>query len=311
MKKILLVFIFMLAFLNVFSQETDSITDSRDGRVYRVVKIGEQWWMQENLNIGNRIQSNQAPSDNGSIEKYCYNNLDSLCNIYGGLYRWDEMMDYNTTDAGNPGKTRGICPSGWHIPTDEEWKELEMHLGMSQAEAGLVNVWRGTGVGTSLRAGGSSGYEALYCGRCSSSGSFSLGDEYEYVWTATDYGSDAWRRCLSKYADDVGRWNTFPKTYAFSVRCIKDNCMNENLSTDIKQVKIYPNPFDHSTTIRFPNAERNEYQLRIYNLAGKPVKTIHNITVEEVELGRKGMAPGLYLFELKGGQVYRGKLVLD
>ena len=233
MKKVLLILFFLFSFLNLLlPQETDSITDTRNGRVYRVVRIGDQWWMQENLNIGNIISGGQVPADNSTIEKYCYNNNNNLCDVYGGLYRWDEMMDYHPSDRNNPGKVRGICPEGWHIPTDEEWKELEMTLGMTRAEADLENVWRGTGVGTALQTGGSSGYEALYSGRCSTSGSFSLLDEYEYVWTSTDYDNNAWRRCLSTYADNVGRWNTFPKTYAFSVRCVRDVCLIESISID-------------------------------------------------------------------------------
>ncbi|MCB0800100.1 MAG: hypothetical protein KDB91_06330, partial [Bacteroidales bacterium] len=86
----------------------------------------------------------------------------------------------------------------------------------------MTNVWRGQGVGTSLGKGGSSGYEALYAGRRSSSGGYSLLNQYEYVWTSTEYGSNAWRRCLDVNQTTVGRWNTFPKSYGFSIRCIKD-----------------------------------------------------------------------------------------
>jgi uncharacterized protein (TIGR02145 family) len=100
-----------------------------------------------------------------------------------------------------------------------------MYLGMTRAEADMVNEWRGKGVGTKLAKGGSSGYDALYSGQRSSTGRYSLLDEYEYVWTSTEYQPDAnfaWRRCFRIYSDDSGRWNTFPKTYAFSARCIKD-----------------------------------------------------------------------------------------
>ncbi len=77
-------------------------------------------------------------TNNSSIEKYCYNDVPANCETYGGLYQWDEIMQYTTT----PG-VQGICPSGWHLPTGEEWKQMEMALGMSQSEADLYN-WRGT-----------------------------------------------------------------------------------------------------------------------------------------------------------------------
>lgn len=231
--------IFGVIIISLHAQLTDSIIDSRDGQRYKIVKIGEQWWMQENLNIGNRISSSLISADNGIIEKYCYNNNETNCDTYGGLYQWNEMMDYHPSDNGKPGTICGICPAGWHVPTDEEWKELEMYLGMTQAEADLVNTWRGTGVGTALRAGGSSGYEALYAGKCSSGGYFSLLGFYEYIWTSTDYGSNAYRRCLSKDSTNSGRWNTFPKTYAFSVRCVKDICLIENISLEVRHVNCY------------------------------------------------------------------------
>ena len=73
-----------------------------------------------------------------------------------------------------------------------------------------------------LKEGGDSGYNALLSGRRSSSGVYSLLYQFEYVWTSTEYGDNAWRRCISKEANDIGRWNTFPKSYAFSVRCVKN-----------------------------------------------------------------------------------------
>lgn len=200
----------------------DNLYDSRDGQSYKTVQIGNQCWMAENLNAGTRINGTEAQSDNGVIEKFCYNNNISNCETYGGMYQWNEMMDYSPSDNGNPGTTRGICPEGWHIPTDDEFKELEMFLGMPQEEADMANVWRGSPVGTKLKEGGSSGYEALLSGRISSFGSFSVLGRYEYPWTATESGSNAWRRCLDDYSSAVGRWNTFSKSYGFSVRCIKD-----------------------------------------------------------------------------------------
>jgi len=88
-------------------------TDARDGKTYNTVLIGTQCWMRENLNIGTRIDGSQNQTDNGTIEKYCYDDLESNCDIYGGLYQWDEAMQYVTTQG-----VQGICPAGWHLPTD-------------------------------------------------------------------------------------------------------------------------------------------------------------------------------------------------
>lgn len=68
-------------------------TDPRDGRVYATAWIGSQCWMVQNMNVGIRINGNTNSTNNGIIEKYCYNDLETNCNVYGGLYQWDEMMD--------------------------------------------------------------------------------------------------------------------------------------------------------------------------------------------------------------------------
>lgn len=181
-----------------------------EGNIYLTVKIGEQTWMQENLRVA------VAP-DSTDITSHTYNDDPVNEETYGRLYSWCVAMNGSTQE-----KAQGICPVGWHIPSDGEWKTLEMYLGMTQLEADMVNTWRGLGVGTKLGKGGQSGYEALYAGRMTGYGTYSLLNQYEYVWTSNEFGENAWRRCLEYGVSTVGRWNTFPKTYAFSVRCIKD-----------------------------------------------------------------------------------------
>ncbi len=189
----------------------DSLASDIDGNVYHTVEIGDQLWMKENLRV------TKSP-DGIPVTTYCYNDNVGYESTYGRLYTWDVIMNGSVTEM-----AQGICPDGWHIPSDDEWKVLEIFLGMTEQEADMVNTWRGEGVGTSLIKGGTSGYEALLSGRRSSNGSYSLLEQYEYIWTSSEYGEYAWRRCLSSMDSKVGRWNTFPKTYAFSVRCIKNN----------------------------------------------------------------------------------------
>ncbi len=133
-----------------------SFTDTRDGQVYKSVKINEKIWMAQNLNIGTMINpSNGQPNDgnqvdNGKAEKYCYKNDPANCALYGGLYQWNEAMGYDTT-AGSA----GLCPEGWHIPTDAEWHELVLFLDPVDGEAQA---------GTQLALGGLSGFQALFSG---------------------------------------------------------------------------------------------------------------------------------------------------
>ena len=87
-----------------------------EGQIYNTVQIGTQCWLRENLNVGTKINGNQTQTNNGIIEKYCYDDIEANCTAYGGLYQWNEMMQYVTNEG-----VQGICPLGWHIPTDGEW----------------------------------------------------------------------------------------------------------------------------------------------------------------------------------------------
>jgi uncharacterized protein (TIGR02145 family) len=107
-----------ITFTNVaFTCGTNIITYA--GQTYNTVLIGSQCWLKENLNLGTRIDGSSDQTNNSTIEKYCYDDNDANCTTYGGLYQWNEAMQYVTT-AG----TQGICPTGWHIPTYAEFQTL-------------------------------------------------------------------------------------------------------------------------------------------------------------------------------------------
>ena len=97
------------------------------------------------MNIGSMIDSNVAQTKNGSIEKYCYRDSINNCNLYGGLYQWNELMQFSKL-AGS----QGICPSGWHVPTDAEWTTMERVLDPTIPTPDTTG-WRGTVIGTRLR----------------------------------------------------------------------------------------------------------------------------------------------------------------
>lgn len=190
---------------------SDVVTDI-DGNVYSKIRIGEQIWMKENLKVTHN-------TENIPVVSYVYGNDNNNIEKYGRLYTWDVAMNGSVIEM-----AQGICPCGWHIPSDNEFKTLEIYLGMSQSDADLENTWRGDGIGTSLIVGGNSGYDAQLSGRMDSPGVYNFQGRIEYMWTSTEYDNDfAWRRCLDLNSIQIGRWNTFPKTYGFSVRCLKDN----------------------------------------------------------------------------------------
>jgi len=208
----------------------DSIIDHRDGRKYGSVLIGKQCWMSQNINFGSMIPgvNDQVP---GTDEKYCYDDLEVNCDTYGGLYQWDEMMQY-VTDEG----TKGICPEGFHIPTDVEWKVLE---GNVDSRFGLgVAEWNGTGfrgydVGYRLKSttgwfgdgNGSDlyGFALLPGGHRDVIGLFFSIGEGGYYWSSSVFDvSNAWERYLFFNNQDVLR-TSFYRSYGYNVRCLKNN----------------------------------------------------------------------------------------
>ena len=138
----------------------DTFIDDRDAQVYKAVTIGNQTWMAENLNAGIKIDRPNNQTDNGIIEKYCYDNNESYCDEYGGLYQWNEMMQYVTTEG-----AKGVCPSGWHLPTESEWDTLINYLGGTDVAGGALKEagtlhWNSP----NTNATNSSGFTALSAG---------------------------------------------------------------------------------------------------------------------------------------------------
>jgi len=157
-----------------------------------------------------------AQTNNSILEKYCYSNLESNCTTYGALYRWDEAMQYTTNEG-----TQGICPIGSHIPSDNDWKILEVQLGMSQIQADATGL-RGTDQGTQLKSSGSSGLNMLLAGFSDIDGSFNTLSLNFFLWSSSESGgANTWSRALFSGNTTVYR-NTYDKVYGFSVRCLKD-----------------------------------------------------------------------------------------
>ncbi|MEK7635992.1 MAG: FISUMP domain-containing protein [Patescibacteria group bacterium] len=132
-----------------------------DNNEYSTVLINGQCWMKENLKRGIRIAGSSDQTNNGTVEKYCYSDTDSYCTTDGGLYQWDEAMNYGTAEG-----SQGICPPGWHIPTDAEQYALEDYLKDSgqTCDATRSNTWDCDTAGAKLKSGGASKFEAILAG---------------------------------------------------------------------------------------------------------------------------------------------------
>ena len=218
-----------------------------DGNPYNTVKIGRQVWMKENMKTTHYADGNVIPLVEGQTEwdeqgsggkAYCYYNNDTLNkDVYGSLYNWAAAMNGVSSSNGNPSGVQGICPGGWHMPSDEEWKELEMFLGMSREEADIMGDIRGTDEGGKLKEEGtvhwsepnsgatnSSGFTALpggYRDRSSNGGYLHLGG-HAYFWTSTEYSiTNGWERKLTHENPKSPR-RTYDKIAGYSVRCLRD-----------------------------------------------------------------------------------------
>jgi len=194
-----------------------------DGNHYSVVTVGDQTWMAENLNVGVRIEGIQEQTNNGIIERYCYNNDEANCAIYGGLYQWNEMMQYVIT----PG-VRGICPSGWHLPSDGEWSTLTAFLDGEPVAGGKMKstgtLQAGTGLWNAPNVGATneSGFSAVPAGSRGVNGAFYDVGDGGYWWSSSESSTGfAWWRGLYYFDSGVSRFN-LGKSLGFSVRCLRD-----------------------------------------------------------------------------------------
>ena len=197
-------------------------TDTRNGQSFETVQIGNQCWMKENLKVGNMIDGSQDQTDNGIIEKYCYENDPANCDVYGGLYQWNEMMQYSTT----PG-VQGICMSGWHLPTHEEWSILSTYLGGESVAGGKMKatgtIEEGNGLWYYPNTGATNetGFSGLPAGSYAS-GSFYYQGSYSNFWAATLYSSgNAWDVYLS-YSNSYLFQGSPDQSLGFSVRCLRN-----------------------------------------------------------------------------------------
>ena len=215
--------------------------DPRDGKTYATVLINDRCWFAGNLNVGVRVNASAGQGNNQIIEKVCYNDVESNCTTLGGLYNWDEAMNYVTT----PGN-QGICPDGWYIPTDADWYNMENYLD-NTINDNTIFGYRGTDCGGKLKETGTAYWNSPNVGATNSSGFSARGGGreiyipygghvfmdyhvYGFFWTSNTGGSYSppmWSGPICRYlhynSQQSGRgyddW-MFGNESSYSVRCI-------------------------------------------------------------------------------------------
>lgn len=198
-----------------------AMTDSRDGKTYKTVKIGNQTWMAENLNYAD---SAKTPSLKG--KSWCYNNIDKNCDVAGRLYSWAAAMDSVTIGCGY-GSTcsptlpvRGICPEGWHLPSYNEWNALFTAVGgQSTAATALKSQsgWYNNGNGTDAF-----GFSALPAGSRRYYDGFEGDGILAIFWSASEDDRYYAYYVNLVFHDEYAGLSHYDKYHGFSVRCLKD-----------------------------------------------------------------------------------------
>jgi uncharacterized protein (TIGR02145 family) len=204
-----------------------TLLDTRDNQLYPTTLIGSQCWMASGINVGTRINGTVTAgtdcSSAAAIQKYCMNNTPANCLSTGGLYTWNQAMCGGTT-AG----AQGICPTGWHVPTHDEWTTLERAVCTASAQNcatyfpyDSTTQWSqlAGGADVSLNVGGLSGFNADVGlpGVRNEGGSFN--GVPPTFWTSLQAGNQAWYRQVQ--SGSIARF-TQQKAISRMIRCLKD-----------------------------------------------------------------------------------------
>jgi uncharacterized protein (TIGR02145 family) len=214
----------------------DVVTDI-DGNEYHMTVIGNQTWLTENLKVthyrNHDLIETTVPAAKNILGEsqpryqWAYDGDESNVNAYGRLYTWYAMND-----------SRNICPVGWHVATDDDWKELEMYLGMSQEDADASSDFRGTDQGSQIASRfiwtmgctivngvnyATTEFNAIPAGYRHPDGTFGQLNQHTHWWTSTTAydESSAWFRQLY-YGNRTIIRGHMGKTVGYSVRCVKD-----------------------------------------------------------------------------------------
>jgi uncharacterized protein (TIGR02145 family) len=214
------------------------LVDNRDAQTYRTVQIGTQTWMAENLNYRNALDSTDTVGA-------CYNNSVDSCLKYGRLYTWIEVMGIDsifqsTLWGGSDINHQGICPTGWHVPSDTEWSTLAINSGGDSSAAANLRSTNGWGpytdssiLGSGLYGSNSNGtdrfgFRVLPAGNAFiAMGLFYDAGESAFFTSRTERdSSDVWvtwfPNAFPVYDDSIFEQITNSKKDAISLRCIKD-----------------------------------------------------------------------------------------
>lgn len=202
--------------MNIPCPDAPTVSDV-DGNEYPTVQIGGQCWMAANL---------KTIPETG--QSWCYANQQENCDVYGRLYNWSAAMNGAESSSDSPSGVQGVCPTGWHMPSDAEWNELRDYLDPNIGGNPNVNVaggmlkavelWNAPNTGASNE----SGFTALPGGIRNVNGTFLTLNNQGIWWSSTSFNaSQSWQRTMHHDLESINL-NPSPVGAGISVRCVKD-----------------------------------------------------------------------------------------
>ena len=259
--------------------------DARDNQFYKVTKIGSLTWMAENLNYADSVTTPSLME-----RQWCYNNSADNCAKYGRLYTWAAAMDSANTGCGYQANctlyesvpARGLCPIGWHLPSDGEWQNLYSAVGGSSGAASKLKSVEGWGNG--YNGNDRYGFTALPGGYYDRETPFVESGRYAYFWAKSADYSDAYYAYLYNTDSYASRSSSY-KYYGRSLRCVKDtvslpvcNADNEGLITEIDETSY---TCHSSLWVKTTDVEFDTYGLTCKN-DGSLVSGINNVGIKYI-----------------------------
>lgn len=226
MNRSIIGFAFLALLFVINACDGSSMTDPRDGKTYKTVKIGSQIWMAENLNYAYTASTSSLDSSS-----FCYDNNPDNCAKYGRLYLWSAAMDSAGLNGNGNGcgykKTcsptfpvQGVCPSGWHLPTPADFDMMFAAIGGVPSAGKMLKSTSGWNDGGNGKD--SYSFAARPAGRRYYDGKFLSEGEFTLFWMSIEVNRSYAPVMILAHRDDNAVMYYNDKDYGFSVRCVKD-----------------------------------------------------------------------------------------
>ena len=247
-----------------------TVTDY-DGNTYNTIQIGDQCWMKENLRTTHYSNGDSIPAGTThgtSPYRYCPNNDPNNVSTYGYLYNWAAVMNGASSGSANPSGIQGVCPMGWHVPSNAEFAQLTGYVGSHSeyvcgndstsiakalvSSTGWDNVPYSCTACNNQEDNNATGFSLLPAGVYSTNvsvyGPYIGFGSYAFLWSATDYDPGYAYYCNISCSFEIANCYSSPKEYGFSVRCLRNDTDSATTSIPFVTTNVVTNITANSAT---------------------------------------------------------------